>query len=85
MPSIVQVASWARNNWHPFAFVKGSSPLYSNMVTSSDEAFALFLLKHYRSPPPEKEYKPKVKGPKYLAAALQIKHYKDKTAQQERW
>jgi len=54
------------------------------MVTSSDEAFALFLLKHYRSPPPEKEYKPKVKGPKYLAAALQIKHYKDKTAQQER-
>jgi len=31
------------------------SSLTLNLVTSSDEAFALFLIKHYRSPPPVKE------------------------------
>jgi len=49
--------------------VKGSLLLYSSMVTSSDEAFA----SNITGPPSEKEYKPKVKGPKYLAAAIQKK------------
>jgi len=53
---IIHVLSWAKNNWHPFALVGGSAPLYSVFVTS-DEAFALFLLNYYRSPPPAKETK----------------------------
>ena len=48
---MVHVSSRAKNNWRPFAFVGGSPPLYSSLVTASDEAFALFLLKHYRIPP----------------------------------
>jgi len=59
---IIHIASWAKNNWHPFAFIKGSPPLYSSIVTSSNEAPALFLLKHYRSPPVAKEYKTKVRA-----------------------
>jgi len=49
---IVHVGSQAKNNWHPFAFVGGSPPLYLTMVTSSNESFGLFLLTHYRTPPP---------------------------------
>ena len=45
---IVHVSSRAKNNWRPFSAVPGA---YSSFVTSSDEAFALFLMKHYRSPP----------------------------------
>ena len=56
MPT-VHVSSRVKNNWRPFAFVGGSPPLYSSLVTASDEAFALFLLKHYRIPPPVKETK----------------------------
>ena len=80
---IIHIASWAKNNWHPFAFIKGSPPLYSSIVTSSDEAFALFLLKHYRSPPAAKECKTKVRGLKYITSAKwkkeNQKHYKQKT------
>jgi len=47
---IVHVASRAKNNWRPFEFVSGAPATYSTFVTSSDEAFALFLIKHYRSP-----------------------------------
>ena len=54
---IVHVSSRAKNNWRPFALVGGSAPLYSAFVTSSDEAFALFLINYYRSPPPAKETK----------------------------
>jgi len=32
--------SRTQNNWHPFAVVSGSPPLYSAFVTMSDEAFA---------------------------------------------
>ncbi len=49
---IIHVASRAKNNWRPFAFVSGAPASYSTFVTSSDEAFALFMMKHYRSPPP---------------------------------
>ncbi len=52
---IVHISSRVCNNWHPFAFTGGSPPLYSTFVTSSDEAFALFLIKYYRSPPSVKE------------------------------
>jgi len=54
---IVHVSSRAKNNWRPFALVGGSAPLYSAFVTSSDEAFALFLLHYYRNPPPAKDTK----------------------------
>jgi len=55
---IVHVASRARNNWRPFAFVSGAPSPYSTFVTSSNEAFALFLIKHYRTPlPPTKRLK----------------------------
>jgi len=53
----VHVASWAKNNWQLYAYESGAPPLYSNYITSSDEAFALFLIKHYRVPPPLKEIK----------------------------
>jgi len=56
---VVHVASRTKHNWRPFAFQNGIPPLYSTFVTTSDEAFALFLLKHYRNPPPPKEEKPK--------------------------
>jgi len=39
--------------------VGGSAPLYSTFVTSSDEAFGLFLMNYYRSTPPAKETKTK--------------------------
>ena len=39
------------------ALVGGSAPLYSAFVTSSDKAFALFLLHYYRNPPLAKETK----------------------------
>jgi len=58
---IVHVSSQAKNNWHPFALVGGSAPLYSAFVTSSNKAFALFLMNYYRSPPPAKETKIKKK------------------------
>jgi len=48
---IVHVLSRAKDNWRPFAIVSGA---YSTFVTLSDEAFALFLIKHYRSPPSAK-------------------------------
>jgi len=54
---IVHVASQTKLNWRPFAFQHGIPPLYSTFVTTSNEAFALFLLKHYRNPPPPKEEK----------------------------
>jgi len=54
---IVHVASRTKHNWRPFAFHNGVPPLYSNFVTTLDEAFVLFLLQHYRNPPPEKEEK----------------------------
>jgi len=54
---IVHVSSRAKNNWRPFALVGGSAPLYSAFVTSSDKAFALFLLHYYRNPPPAKDTK----------------------------
>jgi len=54
---IIHVSSQAKNNWHPFVLVGGSAPLYSAFVTSSDKAFALFLLNDYRSPPLAKETK----------------------------
>jgi len=54
---IVHVSSQAKNNWHPFVLVGGSAPLYSAFITSSNEAFALFLLNYYRSLPPAKETK----------------------------
>ena len=54
---MVHVSSQAKNNWCPFALVGGSAPLYSAFITSSDEAFALFLLHYYRNPPPAKETK----------------------------
>jgi len=41
--------------------VGGSAPLYSTFVTSSDKAFALFLMNYYRNPPPAKETKIKKK------------------------
>ena len=50
-------SSRAKNNWCPFALVGGSAPLYSAFITSSNEAFALFLLNYYRSPPLAKETK----------------------------
>jgi len=53
------VASCAKHNWPPFAFESGVPPIYSSYITSSDEAFALFLLKHYRTPPVPKEEKHK--------------------------
>jgi len=56
---VVHVASHTKFNWHPFAFCSGVPPLYSTFVTTSDEAFALFLLKHYRNPLPPKEEKSK--------------------------
>jgi len=52
---IVHVSSRAKNNWRPFSAVPGA---YSSFVTSLDEAFALFLMKHYRSPPTAKLIKP---------------------------
>jgi len=51
------VASQTKHNWHPFAFHNGVPQLYSTFVTTLDEAFVLFLLPHYRNPPPEKEEK----------------------------
>jgi len=81
---IIHIASQARKNCHQFAFIKGSPTLYSSIVTSSNEAFALFLLKHYRSPPLAKEYKPKVRGPKYITSAKQKKQYKKQYKQQNR-
>ena len=54
---LVHVSSRVKNNWRPFALVGGSAPLYSTFVTSSDKAFALFLMNYYRSPPPAKETK----------------------------
>jgi len=54
---MVHVSSQAKNNWWQFAFVGGSPPLYSLLVTASNEAFALLLLKHYRIPPLVKETK----------------------------
>jgi len=52
---IVHVKTKKKNNWRPFSAVPGA---YSSFVTSSDEAFALFLMKHYRVPPSAKSIKP---------------------------
>jgi len=72
---IVHISSRVHNNWHSFAFTKGSPPLYSTFVTSSsDEAFALFLIKHYRYPPPVKE-----KFAKISKTVLKIEKKKMKT------
>jgi len=54
---VVHVASWAKDNWHPYAYKFGVPPLYSNYVTFSDKAFALFLIKHYKVSLPAKEIK----------------------------
>ena len=58
---LVHVSSRVKNNWHPFALVGGSAPLYSTFVTSSDKAFGLFLINYYRNPPLAKEPKTKTK------------------------
>jgi len=39
---MVHVASRAKNNWQPFVYESGAPSLYSNYITSSNEAFALF-------------------------------------------
>ena len=54
---MVHVVSQAKNNWWPYAYKSGAPPIYSNYITSSDEAFKLFLIKHYRIPPPLKDIK----------------------------
>jgi len=38
-------------------FVSGAPLPYATFVTSSNEVFALFLIKHYRTPPPMKRLK----------------------------
>jgi len=54
------LASCTKFNWHPFAFISGVPPTYSSFITTSDEAFALFLVKYYRGPPlPKNEVKRK--------------------------
>jgi len=57
----IHVSSRVKNNWRPYALVGGSTPLYSTFVTSSDEAFGLFLINYYRNPPLAKEPKTKTK------------------------
>jgi len=56
---IIHMASCAKHNWQPFGFESGVPPIYSSYITSSDEAFTLFLLKHYRIPPMPKGEKQK--------------------------
>jgi len=57
IPIMINVASQTKHNWHSFAFQNGVPPLYSAFITTSDEAFALFLLQNYRNPLPPKEEK----------------------------
>jgi len=47
---VVHVASCTKHNWLSFAFHNGVPPPYSTFVTTSDEAFALFLLKTLQEP-----------------------------------
>jgi len=64
MSVIVHIANHTWNSWNLYVFVKRSPPLYSSFVMSSDKAFALFLINHYRYPPLVIEAK--VKGKKAL-------------------
>ena len=85
---VVHVASHTKHNWHPFAFRNGVPPLYSTFVMTSNEAFALFLLKHYRNPPPPKEEKlkttKKVKKEKRKKERKETMKEKEKTKKVKR-
>ena len=72
------MASRAKHNWRPFAFESGVPPIYSSYITSSDEAFALFLLKHYRTPPMPKEEKHKQPKSPLIKKKKQAQHDENK-------
>jgi len=75
---IMHVASHAKHNWQPFAFKSGVPPIYSSYITLSDEAFSLFLLKHYRIPPMPKEEKQKQPKSPLIKKQKQAQHDENK-------